>query len=232
MSLSNAEIIAALPPGVKRVRVRVSDGKSRFKTPGEITEDDVIEVRQDGQPIVTMEQAGRPSTSLSMPSEEQALILAERQQAIDDHLRRDPIVRGLKRDPDDGEVFVEVLAAMSREVSLLEHQRDELVNKQNVFGTDAVTLTIKRIQGLKLLFEAMSRRREQQQVADLDPASPGVREIITAVGEALREAMLQGGIRPESVQTTFTRAAGIMGSTSWENELRIRVRTAMASQRS
>ena len=229
--MSNAAIIAGLPSEVRRVKVRTPDGRSRFKAPAEVTEDDVIEVRQDGQPIVTMNQAGRPSSSAQVPSEEQALLLAERQQLVDDHLRRDPVVRGIRRDPDGGEVFVEVLAAMSREVSLLEHQRNELVGKQGIFGADATTLTIKRIQGLKLLFEAMSRRREQQQVADLDPTSPGVREIIAAVVEAIREAMLQGGIRQESVQTTFTRAAGIMGSTAWENELRVRVRTAMASQR-
>lgn len=216
--------------GVKRVKVRTPDGKSRYKVPSEVTDTDVIETKQDGQPIVTLEANGRPAHSV-LTSEEQSLVLGERQAEVSEHLRRDPIVQGLRKDPDDGEVFVEVLASMSREVSLLEYQRDKLYDKQGLFGSDAVTITLKRIQGLKLLFEAMSRRREQQAIADLDPASPGVREIITAVLEAIREAMLQGGIRPESVETTFTRAAGIMGDSAWENELRIRVRTAMASMR-
>lgn len=229
--MSNAAIIAGLPPGVKRVKVRTPDGKSRLKIPSEVTEEDVIELKTDGRPIVMMEQGGRPPTTSLLTSEEATQSLADHRQKIEEHYRQDPVVRGLHRDPDDGEIFVSVLASMSKEVSLLEYQRNELVAKHGHFGADAVTLTLRRIQGFKLLFEAMSRRREQQQVADLDPNSPGVREIILYVLEAIREAMLQGGMRPESVQTTFTKVSSIMGTAAWENELRVRVRTAMAAQR-
>lgn len=231
--MDNAEIIAALPSGVYRVKVRDQSGKARYKSPGDVTEDDIIETRQDGQPIVMMDKSGRPTAPAPLESEEMFLMASERQARLEEHLRRDSIVRGLRKDPDDGEVFVEVLAAMSREVALLEHQRNVLVeSRAGTFTKDAVEMTLKRISGLRMLFEAMARRRDQQAVADLDPSSPGVREIISAVLEAARDAMLEGGIRPEAVETIFTKAASTMGSTAWENDLRIRVRTSMAAPRS
>lgn len=233
--MSNAAVIAALPQGVSRVKVRDLSGKGRYKSPEDVTEDDVIETRQDGQPIVQMDRSGRPTTATvpAADSEESLMQANQRQARAEEHLRRDPILRGLRKDPDDGEIFVEVLSAMGREVALLEHQRNSVVESRGGHYTkDTVDMTIKRISGLRMLFEALARRRDQQAIADLDPDSPGVQQIIAAVLEVARDSMLEGGIRPEIVETTFTRAAGTIGSTNWENELRIRIRTAMAPSRS
>lgn len=220
--MSNADILATLPPGTTRVLVVGADGRRQYKPVAELTDDDVIQTRpSDGAATVWQAEGGRPSKTSPTPA---ADLGAAYQTQMGDHVRKDGIVTMLRRDSDDPRLLSQVAQEIGADIARLDFLRTQLEPTRR---SEAADLTVKRIRALAHLHEKLSSRLDRLNGgAQLDPKSPAVKEVVRAMLECTRESMTKAGMKQEAVDSVFSILGRALSDPSWETHLRARMQKA------
>lgn len=220
--MSNADILATLPPGTTRVLVVDKEGRRQYKPVTEVTDEDTIQTRpSDGAATVWQGEGGRPSKTSPTPATDQG---AAYQTQMGDHVRKDGIVALLRRDPDNPQILAQVAQEIGSDIARLDFLRSQVDPTRRA---EAADLTVKRIRALAHLHEKLSHRFDQMSGgAQLDPKSPAVKEVVRALLECTRESMTKAGMRQEAVDSVFSIIGRTLSDPSWETHLRARMQKA------
>lgn len=212
-------LLRQLPPGTHRVQVLTSRGKTKFKRPEEVEATDKIVINGTGNVVVMRGKPGRkPKATVDPVSDEVRDIMAARET----HFTESDLLGAATEDPSGDPVLDYVLRGMAEEVTSLEFEK--ILAERH--GSDTSGLSSKRLRGLKALGETWLKRREKLQAGVIDIESETFKALFSFALETFRESMKDAGIRPEHVETVFTRLSKRLDGPSWKQEAQARMREA------
>lgn len=215
-----ADLLAKVPPGANRIKVETEKGETKYKPIDELADTDTILTNSDGDPVVMRHKPGRKSKADPQPVNDTIKELVRRKQ---DAVVADPLRDAAEKEPDSEVVLHEVLKGLTEEVASLHFERAEAERT----GKDTSQISVRRIGGLKAVAETWLKRKDQIATKSVDPDSPGFKAAASYILETMKEAMLGAGLRPEMVQTVFSKFSSITGSESWEAELKAHIKRAV-----
>lgn len=212
-------IMALVPDGAKRIKVQTEKGERKYKDLADLADSDVIVLNRDGIPVVMMSNPGRKKIPDIAPANDVvAEILKRKKEVID----QDAILTTARSNPDSPDVLHHVIVELGQEVASLVFERMEAERN----GKDTTNVSVKRISGLKALADTWLKRKDQLVNREIDMNSPGFRAVMKFAMETWKEAMAASGLRPEMVETVFTKAARMMNDDTWEHEAKARMKNS------
>jgi len=214
----HSSILANLPAGTTRVKVQDVNGKQAWRKPGEVLLDDTISIGKDGNPIVMSGTPGRPSKVQLLPA---SSVIAEQIKAKEEALSEDAIVQSVQSQPDSDDVLNHIITGLAEEAASMKFERSEAERK----GMETSKLSVRRVDALKKTADVWLKRREQITEKSLDLDGPAFQAVFALLMETIREALTEAGLRPEQIETVFTKFGKKVGD-SWKAEARARIREA------
>lgn len=215
--MKNAEILEGLQ-GVERVLVRTPEGKSVYKSPKDVTEEDSIQTKRDGSPIVCVAPPGRPTSSAPLTASDPGGFFTVQ---MGEHVRHDPVVMALRRDMETSAVLSQVLSEIGQDIARLDYLRVQTDPNRRAEIAD---LTVKRIRALGSFYDTLAHRFELSKAQNIpDVRSPVIKEVVRTTLETARDGMVKAGVRSEVVDAVFTLLGPILSEPSWEAQLRSRM---------
>lgn len=208
-----ADLLAKVPAGAQRVKVKTEKGKAEYKPLNELADNDVILTNSTGEPIVMRHKPGRKAKANPQPVNDTVKELVKRK---DESVQKDALVSAVVADPDSDDVLREVLKGLTEEVASLAFERAEAERN----GRDTSQISVRRIGGLKATAETWLKRKDQLTNKSVDPDSPGFKAAAGFILESMKEAMLASGLRPEMVQAVYSKFGQMSSTDSWDAELR------------
>ena len=211
---TTAQILSNLPPGTARIQVVDSAGKTRWRTPDAVRNTDTIALNSDGDPTVMKGSPGRPGrVELEPASEEVAEVRRQKQES----LRADSLTKRLQTDP-NSDPLPEIMTGLAEEVASLKFEREEAERK----GEDTAMLSTRRIKGLAALGDTWVKRAER--VASIDLDGDHFKLLFKFILDTFRLTLEEAGLRPEQVETVFTRLGKRLEDPSWTAEARAKMK--------
>lgn len=205
-STEQAKLLKQVPASAWGVYVRGPDGKKGYKPPVDVVFDDEILLKDSGEPIYMMKKPGRPrKVVLEAVSDEIAEVMEAREGFYSDSL----LVKSTRQDPEGDPVFDAIMMALADEAAALEFERKEAERK----GQSTEDISSKRSRVLKSMSDAWLKRRDKNSEGSIDFDSKAWEVVLTFTMETVRDTLLESGVRPEQVETVFTR----LGSTMDDN---------------
>jgi len=209
-------ILRTLPPDAHRIQVREDSGALKFKKPEDVLVDDEIVVKGDGSPVLMMQKPGRkPKVNLTALSDEIEDVMSARQ----DHIGGSDLVTAATNDPEADEVISNILQGMAQEAAALEFERMEAERK----GMDTSGLSARRARVLKAMADVWLKRKEKLQGGAIDLDSKSFETLMTFLMETLKGSMEDAGMRPEFIETVFTKLSKRLAD-GWKEEAKARMR--------
>lgn len=212
-----AALLAKLPAGTKRVRVKTEEGVDCYRDLGALEDTDYILTKGDGTPIVMLSTPGRRPKPAVEPVNDLVKEILKRKEA---HLDDDVILNVIKQSPDSPDVLHQIMIGLGDEVASLSFERTEVERR----GKETSQVSMRRINALKALGDTWLKRKEQVLTAAVDMDSPGAKAYMSFVFQTMKEAMASSGLRPEMVETVFARFSKIASSSEWESEAKARIK--------
>jgi hypothetical protein len=210
-------IIANLPVGTSRVQVITEKGKTAWREPAMVGIKEQIVLKAGGQPITMKGQPGRKKkVELVAVSDN----VAEIQEAKDQAFEENELLTAIMEDPESDVAINLVLRGMAEEIASLEFERREAERN----GLDTSNISMRRARVLKALGDTLLRRREKLSSTSLDLESKGFETVFTFIMETYRLSLEDCNLRPEQIETVFTKFAKRIAS-NWKEEAKARMRT-------
>lgn len=213
--MDKQRIIRCLPPGTSRLQVIDGDGKTRFKLPGDIEDEDQIVMKGNGEPVVMLGRPGRKSKT-ELPIDPAVADVLEAKQ---EHVESSLLISAAKNNPEGDDVLNHLIVAMAEEATSLEFERKEAERK----GEDSSSYSAKRARVLKGLADTWLKRKERIEGAILDLDSPSFEVLMSFILETFRDAMKDSGMRGEMIETTFNKLAKKLEQ-GWKEEAKARMK--------
>jgi hypothetical protein len=197
-SSSNAATIASLPPGTTRVQVTDEFGKTRYKKPSEIADNDVILRNSNGDPIV---MTGRPGRKKKPDMQPANAAVAEQLRAKEMFVEEDELLETIRQNPEGSAVLDFVMQGLAEEAASLGFERAEAERK----GESTSQISMRRINAYKAVGESWIKRKEQLANGGVDMESPAFKRLFQFIMDTFREALEEDvKARPEMIETIFT----------------------------
>ena len=211
-------ILASLPPGTSRVQVVTEKGKTAWRAPDQVALKEQIVLKASGEPITMMGQPGRKrKIELVAVSDGVAEIQEAKEQAIEEN----ELLQAIMNEPESDAAINLVLRGMAEEIASLEFERKELERN----GGDTSNVSMRRSRVLKALGDTLLRRREKLASTSIDLDGKGFEIVFKFIMETYRLALEDCTLRPEQIETVFTKFSKRINS-DWQEEAKARMRTA------
>lgn len=219
-------LLQQIPADAQRVKVIDEKGAERWREVSDGLErilptDELVTV---GGKLVTMkERPGRrpkpPIPKMPAPTSQIAGELAAAKQHMIDN---DALLRQIGLSIDDDAVLFHVLFGFAVEAASLQFERLEAERE----GKETSAVSMRRVNTLGKLGELFLKRKEllANRVIDLD--SPAFTRLFQFMLETFREAMHNGSVPRDQVETVFTQLSKRMSDETWAYEARIRMKGA------
>lgn len=216
MASNNQAILKGLSDDVRRVKVLDENMQERWKTPDEITDADTIVMKDDGSPYTMAGKPGRKPKPERLPLSKNAEQIVEAKKAA---MAEDPILKTLGDNPDSEQVITYIMNAIGTEAASLEFEREEQERK----GKETSAISVRRLGALKSLGEMWFKKKERLAARGLDIESPAFKIALQFIAETVKANMLKSGMRPEQIESVFSRIATELSSPEWRSELGVRL---------
>ncbi len=212
-------LLRQVPEGTSRIKVRDIQGKIRYREMDQLADDDVIQIKKDGTPVVMKSHPGRKQAIELVPANDVIKeILKRKREVLDD----DYILKALKANPDSPDVLHQVIAAIGEEAASMGFERMEAERK----GESTIGVSSKRVVALRSVADTWLKRQEQlaERLIDLD--SQAFKVLFRYIMDTFRESMTSTHLRPEQVDTVFARLSTMLND-EWEAEAKNRMKRGL-----
>lgn len=214
------KLLKLLPEGAQRIQVRNSSGKLKYRPLDELTVTDVIQIKKDGAPIVTMRTPGRKAKPYEGPVNDEVAAAIERK---DRSLSEDAILQAIKGTPESTEVLHHTMIGLAEEAGSIAFERQEAERK----GKETSTLSVRRIKALKAVVDTWLRRKEQVSDHSIDLDSPGFHKLFAFIMETFRGTMGDVELHPDLIKVVFARFSKRVSGEEWQAEAKGRMRAGI-----
>lgn len=225
-NLTRDAIIALIPSDAKRVKVTDELGAVRWRDLEAEGHDAILDgddfVLLRGEPITMKTKPGRKKKIPVPAGAPQAVnqVTAQVRAAKKAYLKKDPLLASISQSVDSEDVLHYAMRILAEETASLGFERTEAERK----GKETSQLSIRRIGAVKSVVDSWLKRKDQLAGKMIDLGSPAFAVLFSFMVETFREAMLNGGVAPDQVETIFTGLSERMGDDLWEQEARIRMK--------
>jgi len=210
-------ILDNLPEGTQRVQVLDPTGKQVYKRPREVdTALDRIMLASDGSPIVMRGKPGRKPKALAPITPQ----IAEVTQARGDHIEQDSLRLEAHKDAEGDGVLNAVILAMAEEAAAIEFEREEAARH----GQDTSAYSSKRARVLKGMADTWLKRKTSLSGGVIDIDTPAFKALFGFLLETFKEAMVETGVRPEHIETIFSKLVDSLDGHTWRQEAKTRMK--------
>ena len=211
-------ILDNLPEGTQRVQVIDPTGKQVYKRPEDVDVAlDEIMLASDGTPIVMRGKPGRKPKSQLNPITPQ---IGEITQARGEHIDHDPLRRETEKDAEGDGVLNAVIRAMAEEAAAIEFEREEAARH----GQDTSAYSAKRARVLKAMADTWLKRKTNLAGGIIDIDSPAFKALFGLLLETFKDAMVETGVRPEHIETIFSKLVDSLDGHTWRQEAKTRMK--------
>lgn len=214
-----ADLLAKVPPSATRVRVTTAKGETKFKAIEDLADDDSIDLKRNGVPIVMKGKPGKPTAIVAGPANAVVAAALQRKQAT---LGSDEILTRIKANPESADLLTAIITGLGEEAASLKFEREEAARE----GKDTSGLSSKRVQALRATAETWLKRMDQITARSIDLESPGFTTLFKFIMETLREAMNAARLRPEQVEAVFAKFSSMVDE-EWKNEAKARMKRSI-----
>lgn len=208
------QILANLPAGTKRVQVVDATGKTRWREPAKVRHNDTIVLKADGTPTVMNTSPGRPGKVDLKPASDE---VGEVRRLKQDAIRNDKLAKQLRSDPDVSPL-PHIMSELAVEITSLKMEREEAERN----GEETAMISTRRIKGLQALGDIWVKRAER--TASIDLNGDQFQLLFKFILQTFRETLEDAGLRPEQVETVFTRLGKKLDDPSWGAEARAKMK--------
>ena len=218
-----AALIARIPPEALRVQVTDLKGKIKYRAPSEVRDTDEIQVDKDGTPICMTTKPGRPKgakTLERMASKPANEVVGEIIRRREEAVRNDPILTVARANPESPDVLHQIMLALAEEAAGIEFDRKEAEKA----GDETAGISNRRITSLKAIGDTWLKRKEQIAARGIELDSPAFHAVFAYIMETFRDALASCEVKPELVETVFSKFAKTIGDDNWEAEARNRMK--------
>lgn len=215
------EILALIPIDAVRVKVKTEKGHEKYRTvdPSNGDFDEVLATDEivlvSGKPITMNKVPGRkkstPVPKAPAPTTPRNAQMQADKLAFFDN---DPLLKQIEQGVESEDILLLVMRGFAQESASLEFER----LYAEAEGKETSQLSIRRINALKALGDAWIKRKEQLAGKTIDMGSPAFGRLFAFMTETFREAMLDGGVPRDQVETIFARLHDRMSDDTWEQE--------------
>lgn len=203
-------LLALLPPDTKKIRVVNALGQERYKTLEELEDTDEIQVKVDGTPVVMTKDPGRKA--IAPPATKPTTPLTEAlKKEKTDFIRRDPVHKAAKEDPDSPDVLNQVVLGLTEEAASLAFER-ELAERQ---GNETSSISVRRVKALTAAADTWLKRKDQLVGGVFDLDSPGFKAFMKVLASTFRDAMEEMGLQEEMIDTVLSKIATSINDEDW-----------------
>lgn len=209
-------LLRSLPQGTNRVQVLTAQGKTRFKKPDEVGPTDQIMINSAGAPVVMMGKPGRKAKVDLAPLNEN---IGEVMEARSEHVETHQLVEAVQDNSESDAVIEHILASMAAEAAALEFERME----GERHGRDTSNISSKRARVLKGMADVWLKRKERLQAGVIDMDTPAFATLFAYTMQTVRSSMEDAGLRPEHIETVFTKLSKRLGD-GWKEEAKVKMR--------
>jgi hypothetical protein len=213
-----ASLLHGLPPETRRVQVIEPNGKTCWKSPRKVGSNDKIVLNSNGKPVVMLGQPGRKAAK-KVDREPVSEDAAEQIAAKNALMRKDPLLKTIKKDSESDTVLQMVIQSLAEEAASLRFERQEAERR----GTETSALSLRRSKILKSIAETWLRKKEKIESGAIDLDSKAFSAVFSLLMETLRTVMDESGVRREQVETVFAGLSKRL-SEDWKEEARARMR--------
>lgn len=215
------KLLALIPIDAVRVKVKTAEGHEKYRTvsPTEGDFEKVLDTDEivlvGGKPITMNKVPGRKK-SAPVPKPPKATTPKNAQMQADKmaFLDNDPLLKQIEQGVESEDILLLVMRGFAQESASLEFER----MTAEAEGKETSALSIRRINALKALGDAWIKRKEQLSGKTIDMGSPAFGRLFAFMTETFREAMLDGGVARDQVETIFARLHDRMSDETWEQE--------------
>jgi hypothetical protein len=208
------EILDSLPKDVSRIQVVDEFGKQRYRKIAEILPTDKIVMNGRGLPVTMSTDPGRPQkiTGMDLPPVNESV--AEVIRAKHNSMKSDELTHIVRTNPESSNVLDLVLTAIAEEAASLGFERQDLERR----GQPTSQVSLRRIGALKAIGETWLRRKEQIANSGVDMDSPAFKRLFLYLTETFTASMNDAKLRPEMIQTIFSKLAARLDDDDWRRE--------------
>lgn len=211
-------ILKALDEDVTRVQVVDLKRRTKWRVPAEVGDDDTIQCKSSGQPIVMRAKPGRNCAPNIDPVSPAAKEIINRRK---DAIVGSPLVKQVRTEPDSVEVLEHIMTAMSEEAESMAFERREAERKADPTSI----ISMRAINAYKGIADIWLKRKDQTVAEwDIDFGSPKFGVLMKHILQTVHDAMSHAGARPELIETTFARVSERLDEASWVNEARAKMK--------
>lgn len=210
---------AAQDAGAIRVKVTDEKGKTRYRDLDKVADTDVIQTKKDGSPVLMMTKPGRRETkSKAGPaSAVVAHLMAQKQAAIGN----DPLLSAVQDNPESLEVLKHSMVVLAEEASSIGFERKEAERQ----GDPTSQISSRRINAVKALVDTFLKRQDQITNKSIDMDSGPFLSLMGYVMETFRGAMVDTGVKEDTIKVVFARFSKAADSEEWKSEAKARMRS-------
>lgn len=209
-------ILRNLPQGTTRVQVVNPKGKTAWRKPADVGPQDQIMFNGAGDPVVMRGSPGRKRKVELEPINDN---VAEIVEAKADHMANDELSSAVAANPDADNVLDIVMRELSNEAASLQFERQEAERE----GRDTSQYSLRRARILQSVGDMFLKRKEKLDAGMLDIEAPAFEILFSFMLETMRESMVEAGLRPEIIETTFAKL-GKRLENGWREEAKARMR--------
>ncbi len=210
-------ILDNLPEGTQRIQVIDPSGKQVYKKPREVdVAADEIVLSSDGTPIVMRGKPGRRPKNLNPVTPQ----IGEIAQARREHISDDPLRRESFKDAEGDGVINALILAMAEEAAAIEFEREEAGRH----GQDTSAYSAKRARVLKAMADTWLKRKTSLSGGIIDIDSPAFKALFGFLLETFKDAMVETGVRPEHIETIFSKLVDSLDGHTWRQEAKTRMK--------
>jgi len=218
--LARAAILDKLPPDAVRVLVVDNMGAKKYRDFASLADDDVIQLKKDGDPIVMRAKPGRQTPVGVGPANKTVKeVLKRKKKAMD----KDPVYRTITSSPDSPNVLHEVIKGLGEETASLKFEREEAAR----LGQGTANFSTKRVAALKATADIWLKRMDQIGGKAIDLDSPVYLALFSHTLSTLKASMEAARLRPEEVEVVFTRFATMVSEDEWKEEALLLMKKAI-----
>jgi len=214
-----ADLLAKVPPSATRVRVKTAKGATKYRAIADLANDDRIETKKNGDPIVMKGNPGKPTTLTVGPANATvAAILTRKAAAMDG----DEILAQMRANPESADVLQAVIIGLGEEAASIKFEREEADRE----GKDTSGISSKRVSALRATAETWLKRMDQLTAKTIDLDSPGFNVLFKHIMDTFREAMNATKLRPEEAEAVFTKFSDMVDD-DWKVEAKNRMKRSV-----
>jgi hypothetical protein len=215
-------LIAALPEDVTRVKVIDEKGTERWRSLSDILPMDELVVVGGKVAIMKGNPGRKPRPPIPKMPPASSQVVADLQAAKQYRLETDPLMVQLEESVDDDAILYHVMRGLAEESVSLLFERHEAERE----GKETSAVSIRRVNALRTLADTYLKRKEQLSAKMIDLSSPAFTRLFQFMLDTFRDAMSNGGISRDQVETVFTQLAKRMADDPWEQEARMKMKGA------